>query len=142
MLLVLMLLDASDVLGRYLLNKPVKGAWEVSQILLAGVVLFAWAHTQAKGGHVKLDLFVTRLSPRAQAMVDFVTSLLGAVLFGLVVWQAAGMAMIYWEAGYIVDVIRIPLAPFQLFVSLGALFLCLELIIEMFEHLRQWRKAG
>ena len=36
----LMFLGAADVVGRYFFNMPIKGAYEYSEILLAGVVFF------------------------------------------------------------------------------------------------------
>jgi TRAP-type C4-dicarboxylate transport system permease small subunit len=142
MLLVLMLLGAGDVIGRYLFNKPVTGTMEVSSILLAGIVFFGWAYTQAVGGHVKVEIFFSRFPPLVQTAVSLLTLFISLILFSLITWQGARMAMIYWKAGRLIDVIYVPIAPFQLFVSLGALVLCLELAIQLLHLLPQVRKAG
>ena len=44
-LAIMLFLSAGDVIGRYFVGKPVKGAQEISEILLPTIVLFAWAYT-------------------------------------------------------------------------------------------------
>ena len=41
MFVFLMLIGASDVIGRYIFNRPITGTLEISQILMAGMVLLA-----------------------------------------------------------------------------------------------------
>lgn len=141
MLLVLMILGSVDVIGRYTFNKPVWGTFEFNQILLAGIVFFSLAYTLAVGGHIKVDLVVSRLHPRVQAAIDFFTSFLMLILFALLAWQSAIIAIRYWKAGRLVSLILINAAPFQGFVTLGALLLCLELIVQMIHYAGQIRKV-
>ena len=71
---VVMFLGAADVIGRYSLDVPIKGAYEFSQAMLAAVILFSWAYVQSKKGHVSIDLLVVRLPHRVQAAIDFCTT--------------------------------------------------------------------
>jgi TRAP-type C4-dicarboxylate transport system permease small subunit len=139
-LLALMLLGTADVLGRYLFNKPITGAVEMGQVMLAAMVFFAWGYTQVAKGHVNVELFTSRLRPRALATANFFAYFAGLVLFSLIVWHGALVAKVYWEGGRLVAaVVRWPLAPFQLLVSLGALVLCLVFIIQMLQLLPQMK---
>ena len=142
MLFVLMALGAGDVMGRYVFNRPILGTMEISEALLAGVLFFGWAYTQATRGHVRVNLLLPRFSPRARSITDIVNLSLGLVLFGLIGWQAAKIAIVYWKANRLIDVIMVPLAPFQMFVSVGALFLCLEFIVQMLQSVTEMRKGG
>jgi TRAP-type C4-dicarboxylate transport system permease small subunit len=142
MLSVLMFLGAADVIGRYLFNKPILGTLEVSEILLAGIVFFGWAYTLSVEGHVRVDFFYLRFPVRAQRIVGFFTSFFSLVLFSLITWRAAKTAIFYWQGNKLVPILKIPVFPFQLFVSLGALALCLELIIEMSYFLFQARRGS
>lgn len=94
MLFVLMALGAADVVGRYVFNRPILGTMEISEVLLAGVLFFGWAYTQATRGHIRVNLLLPRFSPRVQAMTDTINSILGLVLFSLIGWQAAQIAII------------------------------------------------
>lgn len=142
MLFVLMVLGAADVVGRYLFNSPIQGAMEISELLLAGIVFFGWPYTQATRGHITVDLFISRIPPRGQAIVYIIHSIMGLVLFALVAWQAAKIAIVHWKANMLVDVIRVPQAPFQMFVSVGAFFLCLVFIAQILQLFSEMRKGG
>ena len=131
MLAALMLLGSSDVIGRYFFNKPIKGTFEISEILLAGIVFFGLAYTSSIERHVRVDTFVLLFSPRLQAIIGCIISFLALIIFFLIGWQGAELAMKSWEQHRLIDVIYVPIAPFQLFVSLGALAVCLELIVQM-----------
>lgn len=143
MLLILMLLDSADVLGRYLFAKPITGTLEISQMLLASMVFFSWAYTQVIKGHVNIDIVVSRFSPRVQAIINVIATFLGLVLFILIAWQGAVLAKQYaGEGRLIAGVVKWPLAPFQAFISLGALAICLVFISQIFQLIPQMKRRG
>lgn len=141
-LVILMLLGAVDVIGRYLLDKPIRGSYGISEIMLVAIVFFGWAYTLSVGGHVRLDVVVSRLRPRAQAISGFITSFIALVIFSLVTWQSALKAIATSKGYEVVDIINIPLYPFQFFVSVGAFALCLELIVQMLHCLTELRRGA
>jgi TRAP-type C4-dicarboxylate transport system permease small subunit len=82
-----MLLTAADVLGRDLLGRPVPGAVELSQYLLAVFILLGLAYTQQVKGHVNVSLLTSRLSVSGRLLLKLISSVLGLALFGLLTWQ-------------------------------------------------------
>lgn len=135
-LAILMFLGAVDVIGRYFFNMPIKGAYEYSEILLAGVVFFGLAYTASVQGHVMVDTFITKFRPRLQAVIGIFVSGISIIVFALMAWQGALKAMRSWEAHRMIDVVLLPIAPFQLFVTIGALALCLELVVQFLQFSR------
>lgn len=133
MLMALMLLGASDVVGRYVFNHPITGAVEISEVLMGMVVFLAWGYTMARREHISVDILFNHYPPRVQTIASFVMLLLTLVLFSLIVWQAGTKAMLDWEQGRLLKMIPIPVAPFKLLVPFGAFFLCLECIIQMIQ---------
>lgn len=142
MLLGMMFLGACDVIGRYVFNSPISGTIEISMILMGGMVFLAWAHTQANRAHVTVDIFFILFPPRLQAVLSFVMMFLSLILFALIAWQSAAIAISDWQGGRLVRIILIPIAPFKLLVSLGALFICLEYIIQMIRLIPEILKKG
>jgi TRAP-type C4-dicarboxylate transport system permease small subunit len=132
-LFLLMSLGASEVIGRFVFNRPIVAVLELSQIMQAMMVFLAWAYTTAQRSHVRVEMFIRMFSPRIQAIQDFVTDIVVIILFALIAWKAAEKAVFYWETNMQVDVLFIPLAPFQLFLAIGAVLLCLELIAQIIE---------
>ena len=142
MLVALMLIGAFDVMGRYFFNHPIKGAYEISEILLAGIVFFSLAYALSVGGHVKVDTFVVLMSHRTRALVGIFISLLSLIIFILICWQGMELAIKSWHSNRLIDVIYLPIAPFQMFVPLGTLVICLELILQLLEYIEQLRKEA
>lgn len=133
LLLAMMFLGAADVIGRYIFNRPITGAMETSQLLMGGMVFLAWAYTLSKRGHVTVDIIFILYPKRMQAILYFVMMIITLILFSLIFWQSTSMAISDWQAGKLVRIILIPIAPFKALVSLGALLLCLESIIQIIQ---------
>lgn len=130
-LFILMLISSADMIGRYFFNSPITGALEMSQILVAAMVFLGWGQTQIQKGNVTVELFFATFPPKVQTIATLVTTSLSALVFGLMTWQALLAAKQYHDAGRLVFVIDLPLGPLQLFVALGALVMCIVLIIEL-----------
>jgi TRAP-type C4-dicarboxylate transport system permease small subunit len=141
MLFVLVLIGAGDVIGRYFFNRPITGAREIGSLLVAGIVLLGWAYAQSKGAHVRVELIISRFPTRVRAITDLAISIVSLAIFSLVTWQGIVTAIKLWETGRLVSVLLIPLAPFQLMVSIGAFVICLEFIIEIILNIRNMRRA-
>ena len=142
MLVALMFLGTADVLGRYFFNRPIKGAYEISEILLAAIVFFGLAYALAVGGHVRVDTFISLMRPRTQAIAGIIISFLSFVIFVLIGWQGAELAMKSWKYHRLIDVIYVPIWPFQLLVPLGAFTVCLELINQLLHFVMDMRKES
>lgn len=140
MLLVMMFLGAADVIGRYGFNSPISGAINISQLMMGGVVFFGWAYTLSKKAHVTVDITFNHYPRRVQQIIEFVMLFLSLVLFILIIWQSILIAVKDWQVGNLVNVIRIPIVPFKLFIPFGAFLLCLESIIQMVHLFTQMRK--
>ena len=136
-LLALMFLGSADVVGRYLFNRPITGALEISGIMMGGMVFLAWAYTMAKRAHVTVDIFFALYPPRLRATLTFVMMLISVILFALVVWQSTLTAVSDWQSGKLVRIILVPIAPFKLLVPLGALFLGLECLVQMVQSVHK-----
>jgi len=126
-LLPLMLLTTTDVLGRDLFNHPIPGTIELSEYMLAVFVILGIAYTQQVKGYVKVSTFVSRLSPRAQLLLEIITTLLGLSVFSILVWQALVIGV---EEKTVSDMLRVPQYPFRLLVALATCLVCLELLID------------
>ncbi len=56
-LFAMMVLTCADVIGRYFLNAPIWGAFEVTEMLLAALIFAGLPLVTLRGGHVTVDLF-------------------------------------------------------------------------------------
>lgn len=89
-----------DVFLRYFLRAPTKWAYETMWMLYAALFILGGAYCLVKKGHISVDIFYKRLSPRAKAIYQSAIYLL--LFFPLVfvlVWKGVGWAMHSWAIG-------------------------------------------
>ena len=123
----LMLLTVGDVMGRSFFNKPIPGTFELSEYMLAVIVLLGAAYTQQVKGHVGVDFLTSRYAPRTQAVLQALTTLAGLLIIAVLVWQGY-LEGIHEKA--VSDQLRVPQWPFKLLVAAGGLLLWLELLLD------------
>jgi TRAP-type C4-dicarboxylate transport system permease small subunit len=138
--LFLMMVEVTcDVLGRYVLNSPIKGSVDFGELMMAVVVFCGIAYTALTKRHVRVDLVSSRVSPRIRRVLDSVAFFISAGIYSLIAWQLGIRA---WEdvvspPGEITQLLYIPLAPFIFVAAFGSLMLCLEFLIDFFHALFQ-----
>jgi TRAP-type C4-dicarboxylate transport system permease small subunit len=91
-LISMLVLVIGDIIGIKAFSSPIPGGIEIVAFLGVVVIGFAIAWTQVLHGHIHVDFFTMRLSPRAKAGLEVLTTLLGIILFALLAWQS-------WEYG-------------------------------------------
>jgi TRAP-type C4-dicarboxylate transport system permease small subunit len=128
LLIPMMLLTAGDVIGRGIWARPLPGAVELSSYMLVVFILMGVAYTQQVKGHVRVSMLVSRLPEQAQSILDIITILLSLFIISILAWQGWVVGI---EERTVSDMLRIPQLPFRLLVSIAALFLCLELLIDL-----------
>jgi TRAP-type C4-dicarboxylate transport system permease small subunit len=130
----LMLLTVGDVVGRSFFNKPIPGTFELSEYMLAVIVLLGAAYTQQVKGHVGVDFLTSRYSPKTQSVLHAVTTLAGLLIISILVWQGY-LEGIHEKA--VSDQLRVPQWPFKLLVAVGGLLLWLELLLDFISSVRK-----
>jgi TRAP-type C4-dicarboxylate transport system permease small subunit len=113
----LMALTTADVIGRYLFNWPLRGAFEVTELLLLSLVFAGLPLASRADEHVTLDFIDRALSPGGQLLLRRLIDLVcGIVVLGLAwrVWVKAGKIAGYGDT---TDVLRLPVGPFVYFMA-------------------------
>ncbi len=116
-LLAMMLLTFVDVVARYVFSRPVRGAFEVTELMLvvlifAGLPLVSWADE-----HALMDFIDRLLRARARRrLVRGVHAACAGMLFLLtwLMWLKADRIWAYRDA---TDVLRIVYGPFVYFMA-------------------------
>lgn len=136
-LFALMFYITADVICRTVFGAPLKGTLEVSQIMLLVVVFFAIADTQAKTGHVRIELFSDHWPPRIQAILGILYCVIGLGLFSMMLVYGSTVALSDMHNGVTTDQLGIPLFLAKAVIPVGALLMILELITNLVGHFRQ-----
>jgi TRAP-type C4-dicarboxylate transport system permease small subunit len=112
LLFAMMLLTFVDVVGRYLFNQSVVGAFEITEIMMALLIFAGLPLVVRREEHVTVDLadrFFPRRVRRAYRVAVELAS--GALMLGLahLMWRKAGRAADYGDT---TTVLLIKYAPF------------------------------
>ena len=141
-LLLLMFLTVADVVGRYLVGfipgfGPVPGSFELTEFMLAVIVLTAIGHTQMKRGHISIDILVSHFSSRVQAIMDAVTDFVTLAMFALVTWRTVKYAQLLYESNDVSGVLRLPVYPFLIIAAIGTFMFSLAMLSSTLRTLRK-----
>lgn len=136
-LILLMLVITADVLLRATLNRPIRGANEISEFMMILVVYLAVAYTQRMKAHVSVDLLTSRFPQRAQAIVESVIYLLSLGICSMIAWQAFVYLKRLWDINRVSDILKVPVAPFSLVLAIGFIIFCLVLLLDFLHSLRK-----
>ena len=141
-LFVMMAFGTGDVLGRYFFNKPIKGTFELFEILLVAVVLLSLAHTQRRDEHITMTLLWTRLSPRIQHRIGLATSIVLTFFFCLVTWKGIEAVIMFFHDGRLVVNLMVPRYIPLILAPVGTLALSMILGAQAIRLIKKIRKGG
>lgn len=121
LLFSLVLITCVDVVGRYFFSAPLKGAFEVTEILLAALVFAALPLTTERKEHIEVDLLNVVLSETTKRYLSAFAGLFSAALLATFAWRLASHAASAAEDGAITNALGIPLAPFGYLAAFSCL---------------------
>ena len=133
----MMVLGTAHVVGRYFFHSPIKGTLEFTELMMVCVVYLAVAWCTIQGAHMKVDILVSRLSPRVQAIIDSITYLMGLGIVIIILWQNILKALVVQEQGLYTMAYRVPLFPFYWVLVAGFVLLCLVMVTQLIQHLNR-----
>lgn len=111
------LVTALDVTGRYLLNAPLPGSYELVGLLLAVTVFAALPLATARREHVVVDVLDHLLPRPLVALQAGVTALIAAGALAILAWQLWVRGQRLAADNAATDLLEIPLAPFAFFMA-------------------------
>jgi len=128
---VMMVLVVANILGRYLLNKPVTGTLEFTESLLVLIIFLSLAITQYDGGHIRVTLLTRRLPAIYARAATVFCMLLGATFFfwcSYAAWNFAVQSYSFNEHEW--GTVVFPLYPVKFVVFAGILLLAIQFLLD------------
>lgn len=94
---LMVLVVCFDVVTRYMLNESMVAVQELEWHIFALIFLLGAAYTLKEEGHVRVDVFYSRFSPRKKAVIDFIGCLIFLIPFSiLVIWTSKMFVQMSW----------------------------------------------
>lgn len=136
-LMAMMLLIFSEVFMRYLFNAPIEGAFEMVEFMMALVISLAMAYTGIKGGHISVELLVSKFSKRSQLLLDIFHFLVCTIFFALMSWKTTIQALVVAKRRVTSQVLLIPVYPFVWVLAVCAGLLCLVFLVQFIDSFKK-----
>ncbi len=126
-----------EIFARYV-GRPTTWVAEISSILILWIPFMIGAWVLRREAHVKMDLLVEHLSPRSQALINFITSLMGAAAM-IIVTVAGFLTTLYWIGNKTPTMLMLPRSPIIGIIFVGSLLFAVQFFIRAMESLNQWK---
>jgi len=135
----MMLLTSADAMSRYLLNRPILGAYEVTEkYLMVAAIFLGMSYAYRGGAFIRVTFLVDRLPRGAKLAADLAAHLVSlayclifVVATGLQAWRAMGDATT-------LTTLPVLIGPSYLFVPVGFLALSVMMLADL-PRVRQGR---
>lgn len=120
LLFLMILVTFVDVFMRYIIKSPITGLKEVTEVMLYMMIGLCVAHTTARDRHIKADIVLNALKPKARDSVSMGASLITSVFLGFATASSVKLLMLYIETGRTHGAImQIVMWPFILLCTVG-----------------------
>jgi TRAP-type transport system small permease protein len=116
-LLAMMSLTTVDVVARYVFNRPLRGAFEVTELLLLVLIFAGLPLVSFTNEHAMMDFIDRVLGRRALRGLEGGVELVNALLMFGLAWLVWGKADRIWAYRDATDVLRILYGPFVYFMA-------------------------
>jgi TRAP-type C4-dicarboxylate transport system permease small subunit len=128
----MMLLTTADAAGRYLLNRPILAAYELTtNYFMVAVVFLAMPYAYRQGANIRVTFLVNRLGRTARQVVNHAVQVVSIVYCAALVFATGQQARHVMGTGTTFATLDLPLWPAHVIVCLGLLVTSLMLLLDL-----------
>jgi TRAP-type mannitol/chloroaromatic compound transport system permease small subunit len=145
LVVILTLAIGYDITVRYLFAIPNFWAYDMTIMLYGSYAILGAAYCHARHGHVRMDLFYGKLSPRGRAISDAVCYLfLFFPLFIVLLWKCGDHAIWSLSSGECssASAWRPPIGPFKAIITFGILLFFVQGLVDFLRNVIFIFKGG
>jgi TRAP-type C4-dicarboxylate transport system permease small subunit len=129
---VMMLLTTADAAGRYLLNRPITGAYEITtNYLMVSAVFLAMAFAYRGGAYIRVTFLVGHLPRIVKLIVNHLVQMFSILYCAGLVYATFKQALRTIGTGTTLSTIEIPQGPAYLLVPAGLLLASLIMLVDL-----------
>lgn len=127
-LFAMMCLTVVDVVGRYVFNSPIVGAFELTEYMVLITVFSFLGYAQSQKSHISVDFLVNYFPKKVRGYISLFNYTVCFILIFIISWMGFEKAMEIMETGEKSLNLSIPNYPFVFFLSCGSAVMGIELV--------------
>ena len=140
LIIFIMLAVSLEITVRQFLGISVRGLLEVTEYALLYITFSGAAWLLKREGHVKMDLVLNRLRPRAQSILNMITSAVSAIALLIIVRYSARATWEYFLNDYYVPgLLEPPQWAILIIIPIGSLLVSIQFLRRTYGYLTNWR---
>lgn len=131
-----------DVILRYFFNAPIIWSVVVNENNLLYITFLATAWVLRREGHVRVELVVNRLNPKAENLLGMITSIIGVIICLVVTWYSSLVTWQDFQKGYYIPThVAIPEASVLFIIPIGMFLLSIQFGRRTHGFFMKWRES-
>ena len=134
--LFMMLSIGSDVVMRYFFKQPQIWVLETTEYALLFMTFLSTTWLLKNEGHVKMDLMLLLLKPRARMILNIFTTILLAILFLVITVYGAKVTLEQFQNNYYTSTpLEVPTGPLMSVIPIGCFLLFIQSLRMLYGYL-------
>ena len=139
LLLGMTFIVGADITLRYLFYRPLGWVKEVSEYILVALGFLVAAWILKDDGHVKMDLVLSKVSPRAQTIMNLITSFISTIVVLIITFFSVRVVGNFYQTKLVTPSVLEPkkwilLTP----IFLGCLLITIQFIRRTYALMEKW----
>ncbi|MEP0944316.1 MAG: TRAP transporter small permease [Rhizobiaceae bacterium] len=128
---ILMILGSAQIFLRSALNSPINGYIDLVELSMASMAFLGAAYCQRLGGHIRMEMLVSRLKGRWLWGFEAATTLVALFIIGVLIWYGWDHFVRSYELGDSTIDAEYPVWPSKLLVPIAFSFWFLRLLVQL-----------
>lgn len=127
--LVIFFSTCIELFMRYFFNRPQIWSVEVTEYAMLYLTFLGSAWLLREDGHVRIDLLLSFLSPKSQALLNSITSFFGIIVCSVLVFFGTWSTWLHYQKGLTTfSAMELLKWPFLIVIPFGSLLLLIQFI--------------
>ena len=126
----MMFLTLFDVIGSAI-DHPIVGTVEVTELIMGMMVYLGVGYTTFNRGHIRVDILITMLPPRVQAILDLLTISIGFAFMLTVCWRLFLQAQSRITNNDITQIWELPVWPAAYVMAFASILMVTSLLLHL-----------
>jgi C4-dicarboxylate transporter DctQ subunit len=129
LILIAWVIVCGEIVMRYFFKNPLTWAVEFTEYIMLYTTFLGSAWLLREEGHVSINLVLSRLNPRTEAIINFITSIFGIMACSIIVWYGAKSTLTHYRDGIRAFTAMLLLKwPFIIIIPFGSLLLSIQFV--------------
>jgi TRAP-type C4-dicarboxylate transport system permease small subunit len=129
---IIMCLTTVDAVGRYVFNRPIVGAYEITEsYLMIAAVFLGICAAYRDGAFIRVNFFVDRLPRKVRFVLNYFVQIFSILLSLFFLLASIEQTRRKIASGIILGLWSIPIWPAYMIVSIGFFFITLLLVFDL-----------